>query len=117
MRRPQYVMFPEDEAGFGIDDQYYVGSSGLLVKPVTQKGVKEVSVYIAEDQARSFPLPLIHPDIYTQPPRSTTTTSPTMPIALKTDALPSPQTSTKSHSSSAEAPSSPPANAPAVLPH
>ncbi|KAG2067925.1 glycoside hydrolase family 31 protein [Suillus decipiens] len=48
--RPQYMMFPEDEAGFGIDDQYYVGSSGLLVKPVTQKGVKEVSVYIAEDQ-------------------------------------------------------------------
>ncbi|KAG1851446.1 family 31 glycoside hydrolase [Suillus subalutaceus] len=47
---PQYVMFPEDEAGFGIDDQYYIGSSGLLVKPVTQKGVKEVSVYIAEDQ-------------------------------------------------------------------
>ncbi|KAG2741021.1 glycoside hydrolase family 31 protein [Suillus brevipes Sb2] len=48
--RPQYVMFPEDEAGFGIDDQYYVGSSGLLFKSVRQKGVKEVSVYIAEDQ-------------------------------------------------------------------
>lgn len=48
--RPQYVMFPGDEAGFGIDDQYYIGSSGLLVKPVTQKGIKEVSVYIAEDQ-------------------------------------------------------------------
>ncbi|KAG1774092.1 glycoside hydrolase family 31 protein [Suillus placidus] len=48
--RPQYVMFPEDEAGFGIDDQYYIGSSGLLVKPVTQKGVMEVSMYIAEDQ-------------------------------------------------------------------
>ncbi|KAG2158568.1 glycoside hydrolase family 31 protein [Suillus bovinus] len=48
--RPQYMMFPGDEAGFGVDDQYYVGSSGLLVKPVTEKGVKEVSVYIAEDQ-------------------------------------------------------------------
>ncbi|KAG1729210.1 glycoside hydrolase family 31 protein [Suillus paluster] len=48
--RPQYMVFPGDEAGFGIDDQYYIGSSGLLVKPVTQKGVKEVSVYIAEDQ-------------------------------------------------------------------
>ncbi|KAG1851442.1 glycoside hydrolase family 31 protein [Suillus subalutaceus] len=48
--RPQYMMFPGDEAGFGIDDQYYIGSSGLLVKPVTQKGLKEVSVYIAEDQ-------------------------------------------------------------------
>ncbi len=31
-------MFPTDEAGFAIDDQYYIGSSGLLVKPVTEKG-------------------------------------------------------------------------------
>jgi hypothetical protein len=65
MRRPQYVMFPEDEAGFGIDDQYYVGSSGLLVKPVTQKGVKEVSVYIAEDQVRFFPPSSPHTLIFT----------------------------------------------------
>jgi alpha 1,3-glucosidase len=56
-------MFPKDEAGFGIDDQYYIGSSGLLVKPVTQKGVKEVSVYIAEDQVRSFHFST-HPDAY-----------------------------------------------------
>ncbi|KAG2133414.1 hypothetical protein BD769DRAFT_1665684 [Suillus cothurnatus] len=53
-------MFPEDEAGFGIDDQCYIGSSGLLVKPVMQKGAKEVFVYIAEDQVGSFPLPFIY---------------------------------------------------------
>ncbi|KDQ56418.1 glycoside hydrolase family 31 protein [Jaapia argillacea MUCL 33604] len=48
--RPHYVMFPQDEAGFSIDDQYFVGSSGLLVKPVVQKGVTETSVYLPEDQ-------------------------------------------------------------------
>lgn len=48
--RPHYVTFPQDEAGFAIDDQYFVGSSGLLVKPVVEKGVTEVSVYLPEDQ-------------------------------------------------------------------
>lgn len=48
--RPQYVMFPKDKAGFDIDDQYYIGQSGLLVKPVTTKGATEATVYLAEDQ-------------------------------------------------------------------
>jgi len=54
MRRPQYAVFPEDEAGFWIDDQCYIGSSGLHVKPVTQKVVKDVSVHITEDEVRSL---------------------------------------------------------------
>lgn len=45
-------MFPKDKAGFEIDDQYYIGSSGLLVKPVTEKGATEAKVYLAEDQVR-----------------------------------------------------------------
>ncbi|KLO09715.1 glycoside hydrolase family 31 protein [Schizopora paradoxa] len=49
--RPQFVMFPKDEAGFAIDDQYYIGSSGLLVKPVTEKGATEATVYLGEKQA------------------------------------------------------------------
>jgi len=48
--RPHYVMFPQHEAGFSIDDQWFVGGSGLLVKPVTQQGVTEASIYLAEDQ-------------------------------------------------------------------
>ncbi|KAF8161398.1 alpha-glucosidase [Crassisporium funariophilum] len=48
--RPQFIMFPKDKAGFAIDDQYYIGSSGLLVKPVTAKDVTESKVYLAEDQ-------------------------------------------------------------------
>lgn len=59
--RPQYVMFPQDTNGFAIDDQFYVGGSGLLVKPVTSPGAKDASVYLAENQVRtpciaSFPL-------------------------------------------------------------
>ena len=50
--RPQFVMFPKDKAGFEIDDQYYIGSSGLLVKPVTAKDAREAKVYLAEDQVR-----------------------------------------------------------------
>jgi len=48
--RPQFIMFPKDKAGFNIDDQYYIGSSGLLVKPITAKDVRETTVRLAEDQ-------------------------------------------------------------------
>ncbi|GAA93397.1 glycoside hydrolase family 31 protein [Mixia osmundae IAM 14324] len=48
--RPQYVVFPDDTAGFAVDDQFYVGDTGLLVKPVGQEGVTEVEVYIADEQ-------------------------------------------------------------------
>jgi alpha 1,3-glucosidase len=45
-------MFPKDPRGFEIDDQYYVGTSGLLVKPITAKDITETTVYLAEDQVR-----------------------------------------------------------------
>jgi len=48
--RPQFIMFPKDKTGFEMDEQYYIGSSGLLVKPITAKGVTETKVYLAEDQ-------------------------------------------------------------------
>jgi alpha 1,3-glucosidase len=48
--RPQYVVFPKDKNGFDIDDQYYIGSSGLLVKPVTEKDVTETTVYFSDNQ-------------------------------------------------------------------
>lgn len=51
--RPHFVMFPKDEAGFAIDDQYFIGSSGILVRPVTQKDVEQVSVYLPENQVCS----------------------------------------------------------------
>jgi len=52
--RPHYVVFPHHKAGFSIDDQYFIGDSGLLVKPITEKDVTEASVYLSEDRVRSF---------------------------------------------------------------
>jgi mannosyl-oligosaccharide alpha-1,3-glucosidase len=46
--RAQYFVHPADEQGFGIDDQFYVGDTGLLVKPVTIEGKEKVNIYLAE---------------------------------------------------------------------
>jgi alpha 1,3-glucosidase len=43
-------MFPKDPNGFDLDDQFFIGSSGLLVKPVTVKDATETTVYIPEDE-------------------------------------------------------------------
>ncbi|CEQ39441.1 SPOSA6832_00983 [Sporobolomyces salmonicolor] len=48
--RPQYVVFPNDPKGFALDDQFYLGSSGLLVKPVVAEGVTEQQIYISDAQ-------------------------------------------------------------------
>jgi alpha 1,3-glucosidase len=63
--RPHYVAFPEDEAGFAVDDQYFIGS-GLLVKPIVEQGVTETRVYLpSENEVRfeciiSLPLSTLH---------------------------------------------------------
>ena len=44
--RPHYYVHPSDEAAFGIDDQFYLGSTGLLVKPVVTEGADIVSIYL-----------------------------------------------------------------------
>ena len=49
LHSPHYVMFPQDETGFSLDDQFYVGNSGLLVKPITRPGVTEETIYLPED--------------------------------------------------------------------
>ena len=48
--RPHYVVFPDDAAGFAEDKQFFVGGSGLLVKPVVEQGATTASVYLADDQ-------------------------------------------------------------------
>jgi alpha 1,3-glucosidase len=48
--RPHYVAYPQDEAGFALDDQFFVGGSGLLVKPITEQGKEDTIVYLPEDQ-------------------------------------------------------------------
>ena len=48
--RPQFFMFPNDPEGFEIDTQYYIGDSGLLVRPAVDKDVDSVQVYLGEDR-------------------------------------------------------------------
>ncbi|KAI4142484.1 MAG: hypothetical protein L6R39_004919 [Caloplaca ligustica] len=44
--RPMWYVHPSDEAGFALDDQYYVGDTGLLVKPVLKEGATSVDIYL-----------------------------------------------------------------------
>ncbi|KAK0947779.1 glucosidase II [Friedmanniomyces endolithicus] len=49
--RPNWYVHPEDEKGFGLDDQFYVGSTGLLAKPVVREGQMESQeVYLADGE-------------------------------------------------------------------
>jgi alpha 1,3-glucosidase len=46
--RPHYYVHPSDEKGFAIDDQLYLGSTGILTKPVTSEGATHVDIYIPD---------------------------------------------------------------------
>ncbi|KAI9707682.1 MAG: hypothetical protein M1836_000644 [Candelina mexicana] len=48
--RPNYYMHPSDEKGFAIDDQLYLGSTGLLAKPVVTEGAESVDIHISDDE-------------------------------------------------------------------
>ncbi|GAA5828886.1 hypothetical protein JCM11251_005908 [Rhodosporidiobolus azoricus] len=48
--KPQYLVFPNDPKGFALDDQFYLGSSGLLVKPVAEEGQTMQEIYLSDDQ-------------------------------------------------------------------
>ena len=52
--RPQYMQFPDDEQGFAVDNQVYIGDTGILVHPVVQQGAESVEVYIAETEVYPF---------------------------------------------------------------
>ena len=44
--RPHYYVHPNDEAGFGLDDQFYLAETGLLIKPVVTEGATTVDIYL-----------------------------------------------------------------------
>ncbi|KAI0596727.1 alpha glucosidase-like protein [Biscogniauxia sp. FL1348] len=48
--RPMYWTHPSQELGFGIDDQFFVGSTGLLVKPVVEKDKVTQDIFIPDDE-------------------------------------------------------------------
>ena len=44
------MQFPDDEEGFSMEDQVYLGETGILIHPVVQQGADTVEVYIAETE-------------------------------------------------------------------
>lgn len=48
--KPLYYVAPENEAAFAIDDEFYFGDSGILVKPITEEGADKTLVYIPDDE-------------------------------------------------------------------
>ncbi|KAF3912800.1 Alpha-glucosidase [Arthrobotrys entomopaga] len=48
--RPNFVVHPDDEDGFAIDDQIYIGDTGLLVKPVVHEGVDKVDIHLSDGE-------------------------------------------------------------------
>jgi alpha 1,3-glucosidase len=48
--RPQYYVHSDDESGFAIDDQFYLGSTGLLAKPVVSEGATSVDIYLSDNE-------------------------------------------------------------------
>lgn len=47
--RPNFYVHPADEQGFALDDQLYLGETGLLFKPVVFEGSNSVDIYLADD--------------------------------------------------------------------
>ncbi|EKD19461.1 uncharacterized protein L3040_002663 [Drepanopeziza brunnea f. sp. 'multigermtubi'] len=48
--RPHYFEYPADEQGFAIDDQFFVGETGLLAKPIVTKDTETTDIYLADDE-------------------------------------------------------------------
>lgn len=47
--RPHFYVYPGDEKGFAIDDQFFVGSTGLLAKPVVTENAASVDMYLPDN--------------------------------------------------------------------
>ena len=48
--KPQFYVYPSDEQGFAIDDQFYFGSTGLLTRPVVTEGATTSDIYISDSE-------------------------------------------------------------------
>lgn len=48
--RSQYYVHPGDDKGYELDDQFYLGSTGLLIKPVTSESAESVDIYLSDEE-------------------------------------------------------------------
>lgn len=44
------MQFPEDDEKFEMDDQVYLGDTGILIHPVVHQGEDKVDVYLGENE-------------------------------------------------------------------
>ncbi|ANB15348.1 glucan 1,3-alpha-glucosidase ROT2 [Sugiyamaella lignohabitans] len=48
--KPTFYVTPSNEKTYAIDDQFFVGNSGILVKPVTKESATSVDVYLPDNE-------------------------------------------------------------------
>lgn len=48
--KPMFYTHPSEEAGFDLDGQFFLGTTGLLAKPVTQKDKESVDIWIPDNE-------------------------------------------------------------------
>ncbi|ODA82453.1 hypothetical protein RJ55_00960 [Drechmeria coniospora] len=48
--RPMFWTHPTEEGGFAVDDQMFVGSTGLLVKPIVEQDKVSTDIWIPDDE-------------------------------------------------------------------
>lgn len=48
--RPMFFEFPDDKESASIEDQFFLGGSGIIVKPVVDEGVSSVDVYFPDSE-------------------------------------------------------------------
>jgi len=44
------MQFPEDPEGYAMDNQFYLGDTGILVHPVVKQDANSVDIYIGETE-------------------------------------------------------------------
>ncbi|KAK3988617.1 2 subunit alpha glucosidase [Cladorrhinum sp. PSN332] len=48
--KPMFYTHPSEESGLAIDDQFFVGNTGLLAKPITEQNKESVDIWIPDSE-------------------------------------------------------------------
>ncbi|ODV60380.1 glucan 1,3-alpha-glucosidase ROT2 [Ascoidea rubescens DSM 1968] len=48
--KPLFYENPNNEKIFDIDDEFFIGNSGILVKPITEESLSKFEIYIPDDE-------------------------------------------------------------------
>lgn len=48
--KPLYYIAPDNDRVYGIDDEFFLGDSGVLAMPVTDEGAKAVDIYVPDNK-------------------------------------------------------------------